>query len=50
MNWFETIVACIFVLAAFTLTYQAGKCDLLNVMCLMFAKKAKELEEADREE
>lgn len=34
------------VIVTLVLTYLAGKCDFLNVVCLMMQERAKKLEEA----
>lgn len=38
------------VMATMVLTYLAGKCDFLNVVCLMMQERAKKLEEAIKDD
>lgn len=46
MNVFETIMTCLLVMTAYVLVYIAGRCDFLNVVCLMMQEYTNKMEEA----
>ena len=46
MSEFETIVTCVFVLVYSVLVYAAGRVDFLDLSIKILESKAKELEEA----
>ena len=43
---FEYVLCCVLVPVALFFAYLAGKCDMFNVVCMMFRERAKELAEA----
>ena len=46
MTAFETAFLCLMIPLVYVLSYLAGKCDFLNVVCLMMREWAKKTEEA----
>lgn len=46
MTTFETVFLCLTIPLVYVLSYLAGKCDFLNVVCLMMRESAKKMEEA----
>ncbi len=46
MTDFETVVICLLIPVAYVFAYIAGKCDFLNVVCLMMAEYTKKMQEA----
>lgn len=46
MTTFETVFLCLTIPLVYVFAYLAGKCDFLNVVCLMMQKWAKDTEEA----
>ena len=46
MTDFENVLCCILIPLVYVLAYLAGKCDFLNVVCLMMQEQMKKLEEA----
>ena len=46
MTTFEIVFLCLTIPLVYVFAYLAGKCDFLNVVCLMMQERAKKLEEA----
>ena len=46
----DNLFYSILIVVTLVLTYIAGKCDFLNVVCLMMQERAKELEEAIKDD
>ena len=50
MTVFETVFLCLTIPLVYVFAYLAGKCDFLNVVCLMMQEHAKKLEEAIKDD
>ena len=50
MSVFETVFLCLTIPLVYVFAYLAGKCDFLNVVCLMMRERAKQLEEAIKDD
>ena len=50
MTAFEAAFLCLMIPLVHVFAYLAGKCDFLNVVCLMMQERAKKLEEAIKDD
>ena len=50
MTVFETVFLCLTIPLVYVFAYLAGKCDFLNMVCLMMQERAKKLEEAIKDD